>query len=42
MPNHFHFLIQVKEEKEIVTYDLADDINELTSKSFKNFFLSYS
>jgi len=42
IPNHFHFLIQVKEEKEIPVLDKKIDINKLITNKFKNFFISYS
>src|SRR5690554_3535460 len=48
MPNHFHFLIKIKDEKEL---DLtiqglkkleASELNKLISKRFSNFFSSYT
>ena len=52
MPNHFHFLIQIKEEEEVLDYykllkpgkDLSGfhNLTGLVSKSFSNFFNGYT
>ena len=42
IPNHFHFLVQVKEENEMPKLDKKIDFNKLITNKFKNFFLSYS
>jgi len=54
MPNHFHFLIRIKSEEELVEYFLEKypdrersamsdkDIADLVSIQFKNFLISYS
>ncbi len=47
LPNHFHFLIKVKSEKEIQDFpnlrDLANlSINEIISEKFRLFFLGYA
>ncbi|MDI9341937.1 MAG: transposase [Sediminibacterium sp.] len=45
MPNHFHFLIQIKPEdalKRVVTFPKFETLEKLVSKHFSNFFSSYT
>ncbi len=50
LPNHFHFLIRVKPENEILKYldrnrksiSLKYDISKVVSEQFRRFFISYS
>lgn len=52
MPNHFHFLLQIKKEKELnsffnkkkgnQTFLKCETLEKLTSKQFSNFFSSYT
>ncbi len=54
MPNHFHFLIRIKDEKELVNYFMEKypdlersamshkDIADLVSRQFRSFLISYS
>ena len=43
MPNHFHFLVGVKVEAELVkTFPKFETLEKLVSKQFSNFFSSYT
>ncbi|MAP81549.1 MAG: hypothetical protein CL526_10730 [Aequorivita sp.] len=45
MPNHFHFLIKVKSEKQLVELDIFQDFKKkslFVSKQFSNLFSSYT
>jgi REP element-mobilizing transposase RayT len=42
IPNHFHFLIEIKEEEDMPPLPKNADIHKIITKKFKNFFLSYS
>lgn len=46
MPNHFHFLIKIKKEEELISYfqsiEKGQEIKALISRQFSNFFNSYS
>ena len=49
MPNHFHFLVKIKDEKELAstfpkfqTLEKFEDQSRFVSKQFSNFFSSYS
>ncbi len=43
MPNHFHFLIRIKGEKELTeTFKVSENLEGLLSNRFSNFFNSYS
>jgi len=42
IPNHFHLLIEIKEEEDMPSLPKNPDIHEIITKKFKNFFLSYS
>ncbi len=42
IPNHFHFLIQIKEEEDMRPIHKNADLHKIITNKFKNFFLSYS
>ncbi|MCW9707590.1 transposase [Aliifodinibius sp. 1BSP15-2V2] len=44
IPNHFHFLVQIKNKKELSNADLTglQNLSGLISKKFSNFFNSYT
>lgn len=42
IPNHFHFVIQIKEPDEINTYNSKIDFQSFLCRQFSNFFNSYA
>lgn len=43
MPNHFHFLVRIKDERELMTaFSKFQSLEKLISKQFSNFFSSYT
>jgi putative transposase len=42
LPNHFHFLIKVKENDAIADSDGIDTLHQTITEQFRRFFLSYS